>query len=174
MDSYLVILSSFASFLFNVTICAGGPTSRRQVKWQREQLKRISASRLTVTGPRQEDAALLWQRLWRHCSPDELLRVVRRQTRRDIMAALPQVTQTLGLNLSQHGRLVTSVGRGLVTQPTDGSRTIKGPRWKPDLWKIRLGKKNQSNYDASKKHCPSCRLYLKFPDLNFSWRFVSC
>lgn len=44
------------------------------------------------------------------------------------MAALPEVTQVLGLNLSQRGRLVTSVGRGLVTQPTDGSRIIKEPR----------------------------------------------
>lgn len=56
------------------------------------------------------------------------------------MAALPQVTQTLGLNLSQRGRLVTSVGRGLVTQPTDGSRIIKGPGWKPDPRKIPQGK----------------------------------
>lgn len=44
------------------------------------------------------------------------------------MAALPEVTQTLGLNLSRRGLLVTSVGRGLITQPTDGSRIIKGPR----------------------------------------------
>lgn len=124
----------------NVAICTGEPTSRRRVKWQHEQLKRISTSRVTVTGPRREDAALLWRRLRRHCSPDELLRVVRRQTRRNIMAALPEVTQLLGLNLSQRGRLVTSVGRGLVTQPTDGSRIIKEPRWKHDLWKIPLGK----------------------------------
>lgn len=56
------------------------------------------------------------------------------------MAALPEVTQVLGLNLSQRGRLVTSVGRGLVTQPTDGSRIIKEPRRKQDPWKIPLGK----------------------------------
>lgn len=121
-------------------ICTGEPTSRRRVKWQHKQLKRISTSRVTVTGPRREDAALLWRRLRHHCSPDELLHVVRRQTRRSIMAALPEVTKILGLNLSQRGRLVTSVGRGLVTQPTDGSRIIKEPRWKQDPWKIPLGK----------------------------------
>lgn len=155
VESYSVFFF-FATFFTNVPICTGEPTSRRRVKWQREQLKRISTSRVTVAGPRREDAALLWWRLWSHCSPDELLRVVRRQTRRNIMAALPEVTQTLGLNLSQYGRLVTSVGRGLITQPTDGSRIIKGPRWKPDPWKIPLGK-NPSDWDTSKTFYLNCR-----------------